>query len=137
MDTNVTVDVGKNMKDLLEKLAHQLGTTVDKIYPYYVKKATVEAYTGLATLGLLWSGVIVFTIVALLMWKRYNHFKDDGHSYGAKDAVQNTAIFFTIVAGIVAIVAGIASLVTATDIAQGLFNPDYIAIHNLLNDVRK
>ena len=47
MDANVSIDLGKNTTELLEKLAQSLGMTVEKIFPYYVKQQAIEAYTAL------------------------------------------------------------------------------------------
>jgi len=45
MEANVSVDVGQNITGLLEKLAVQMGTTVDKVFPWYVNQAYIEGCT--------------------------------------------------------------------------------------------
>lgn len=41
---NTQIDVGKDIADLLEKLAQQIGTTVDKVFPWLITQAQIEGY---------------------------------------------------------------------------------------------
>lgn len=53
MDINASVDIGKNLTGLIEKLAAQIGTTADKVYPWYVQQAYLEGVTTLVTIAIV------------------------------------------------------------------------------------
>ena len=54
MDINASIDVGKNITSMLEKLAAQIGTTADKVFPWYVQQAHLEGITTLCAIGVMW-----------------------------------------------------------------------------------
>jgi hypothetical protein len=63
VDAGVALDVGENITMLIEKLAAQIGTTVDQIFPWYVKQQVVEGYTAVAiVLGFLALSAILIMV---------------------------------------------------------------------------
>lgn len=44
------LDVGPNLSQLLEQLASQIGTTVDVIFPWFVRQQVIEGITFLVIL---------------------------------------------------------------------------------------
>ncbi|MFA5898011.1 MAG: hypothetical protein WC829_02740 [Hyphomicrobium sp.] len=53
INVSATVDVGKNATALLERLASQIGVTVEKVWPWLVKQQVVEAWGGVVTIALV------------------------------------------------------------------------------------
>lgn len=140
MDVKTTVDVGQNTKELLEQgggaisriieeLAKTLGMTVDRIFPYYVKQAVIEGYVGL----IAWAGFqIVSLIIAGVALKLYFVFDEKGHDdarIGAAAACVIALIIFAI-----ALIVGAAQMSTWVSMIK---NPEYAAIHQLINDASK
>lgn len=66
MEAKVSLDTGENITKLLEKLANQIGTTVDKVFPWYVKQAIIEGYTFFIVLGIT---LIIGSVVVLVTRK--------------------------------------------------------------------
>lgn len=52
-DINVaaSIDVGQNTQALIEKLAAQIGVTVDKVWPWLVRQQVVEGWSALAMIA--------------------------------------------------------------------------------------
>jgi uncharacterized membrane protein len=115
-----SVDIGKNITELLEKLAGQIGTTADKVFPWYVTQQVIEGTMLLAT------SCIAFIIGMLLMCLSFK--KADwnrGNRYSA----------FVVVG---AFIAGLAFMVfiigLPTSVAQ-IINPEYYALKSMTCDM--
>ena len=124
MDANVSVDLGKNTTELLEKLAQSLGMTVEKIFPYYVKQQVVEAYTYISiSLAFFLIGVILFTM---------------GYCWGQKHKWDEEHILdyiFAVGGGIVLVGGTIATAVNTHIGIPKILNPEYHAIHQIIADI--
>lgn len=57
--TTVAVDIGPNTTEMLEKLASQLGMTVEQVWPFFVKQAVVSGTVAVSLIlvALLVSGL--------------------------------------------------------------------------------
>ena len=65
MDVNAKVDIGQNLTSLLERLAQQIGTTADKVFPWYVQQAYIEGVTTLVAVAVLLIASIVTLSISL------------------------------------------------------------------------
>lgn len=140
MDVKATVDVGQNTKDLLEQgggavtriieeLAKSLGMTIDKIFPYYVKQAVIEGYVGL----IAWAGFqIVSLIIAGVALKLYFVFDEKSRDDARVGAATTCVISLIIFA--IALIIGAVHISTWVSMIK---NPEYAAIHQLINDAGK
>lgn len=67
MDLKASIDVGQNLTQLLEKLAKQIGTTADKVFPWYVGQSIIEGYTFFA---LLCIALIIGSVLLITSYKK-------------------------------------------------------------------
>ncbi len=44
MDATLSVDMGEKTFKILEKLAEQIGITVDKVFPWFIKQSVIDGY---------------------------------------------------------------------------------------------
>src|SRR5687767_11456912 len=77
---DVSVDIGKNLTSLLERLAQQIGTTVDKIYPWYVQQAYNEGVTALFGITVVF--LLSVTILAVGLFLTYTSANRDTREVG-------------------------------------------------------
>ncbi|MDD2679537.1 MAG: hypothetical protein PHO03_01865 [Candidatus Omnitrophica bacterium] len=111
-----SIDIGDNITKLIQQLAVQIGTTADKVFPWYVKQQIVFAYTSLAvfTIGLVILGVI--------FWK--NYLKAD-FEYVDRNAV------FAIISGALFLSALIFLVISFSTLLSQIINPEYYAMREL------
>lgn len=123
MEVNATVDIGKNLTSLVEKLAEQIGTTADKVFPWYVQQAHLEGTIFLSALG----AVFVVCLVATI----YGIRKGQWH----QGSIENLAAVATVMGcgGLfICIVVGLAG---GSDAATKAMNPQYHAMKMLTRDI--
>lgn len=120
MEINASIDVGDNITGMLERLAAQIGTTADKVFPWYAQQAILEGVTALAFLGFFW---IVF-IVALAISFRKADF-DDGNRYAVVTAIAGIGIFFCMVG----------TVIDGADSVRKIMNPNYYAMKMMTQDI--
>lgn len=123
MDANVTIDAGKNITALIEKLASQIGVTAKEIFPWYVNQSILEGYTFIGML-------IVFTLIssALLIFGYYKSNKFEDENWGIIVSIAGGMILFC------CLFAG--ALETSSAISQ-IYNPNYHAMKNITYDIGK
>ena len=68
---NATVDIGNNLTALVERLAAQIGTTADQVFPWYVQQQLIVGWTHLIMLALGW--VAGLTLIACFYRKANGH----------------------------------------------------------------
>lgn len=116
-----TVDVGKNVLALIEKLATQIGTTVDQVFPWFVAQASIE---GWMMIFVPIVSIVVFGILFYFLFNRANRTRDEGDG---------------ILAMLVGIVFAISVIVSFFSIPNGtmrVLNPNFYAMQELSNTVR-
>lgn len=122
---NASVDVGKNIAQLLQQLADKIGTTVEQIFPWYVKQQVIEGTVFILVSSL---AIILGMIMILLSYKKMNWKVDDGHE------LPN----MTFVAGcIIAFVALCVLLINLPGDICKIMNPNYYALKALTSDMSK
>lgn len=121
-DITVTasVDIGKNITELLEKLANQIGTTADKVFPWYVTQQVIEGFSRITSSGI---ALLIGILLVVLSYKKADWDK------GNKDSI--LVVIGSIIAG-VAFLIFIISL--PLSIAQ-IINPQYYALKSITYDM--
>jgi hypothetical protein len=125
MKVEATVDVGNNLTSLLERLAQQIGTTADKVFPWYVQQAYVEGVTTLAALAIVIPALAVIFTAAV----RSKH-------WTGKYEEQPTFPFFaSIVSGVLLCVSLVIGTIEGTLAARKMMNPNYYAMGSITRDI--
>lgn len=126
MNVSATIDVGKNVQSLLEKLAEQIGTTVEQVWPWMVKAQVVEAYTGIAlALAALVVGSILFSL-GMRGGRRADNFDKPG-----------VYLLELIPGGLMLVISVFAIFAGTTTWIQQINNPQYCALKELIGMVGK
>ena len=124
MEIDTTIDIGKNMTELLEKLAVNIGTTADKIFPWYLNQQLIE---GILFIIILLSLSIICLSVAYIFHKKSDYSKNYWQftEYVALVSFIFGVLFcFSLAAG------------STTAISQ-IFNPEYYAFKILTKDLSR
>lgn len=118
---NLNVDVGQNLTSLLEKLAQQIGTTADKVFPWYVQQALNEGVTGLVALG-------IFTLLSAAMVTFSIRFatRNSGHEAILPLSALSTAVLITNL---------LFGAIQGVESARKVMNPNYYAVKMLARDI--
>ena len=122
MDINATVDVGDNITSMLERLAGQLGTTADKVFPWYVEQSVLQGWTTLIAIG---AALVVFSIVFAISFPKAKF------SYGQ----ENKAMVVSIASGIAMSISVLAVFMEGLDAVRQIKNPNYYAMKMLTQDI--
>lgn len=123
MDVNAKIDVGDNITVLLEKLAAQIGTTADKVFPWYVKQQVLEGYIWMS---LSLSALFLGAILAIASWGKAD-FDGPGNRYSMLAGF-----------GVVLFVFGfIFSVFGAQGAITQIINPNYYALKSMTSDMAK
>lgn len=120
MDINASVDVGNNIKELIEKFANSIGTTAKDLFPYYVKQVYLIA---MAHAILLVSATLFSVIIAFKTLPKADFNNGNAHTWG-----------FIASAGC-SILCAFIWIAHAPSTFAALVNPEYGAIHKLIADV--
>ena len=121
-DINVaaSIDVGKNTQELIEKLAVQIGVTVDKVWPWLVRQQVLEGWTILAAILIALVIGVVLLGVALVLDKKETEI----------------CIPFFMVGGLLCVFAIFALFMAGPDQIQKIYNPEYSALKDLIGMVK-
>ena len=108
--------------DLLKALAEKLGTTIERLYPYFVRQVYVEAWIGLLAGLLACGGVAGGGIYLYRFSRRMKAIEPDkewgsGMFFGGLAIVASVVVFGIILAGNL----------------PGVLNPEYDAIRRIIN----
>ena len=117
---DITVDAGPNITSMLERLAQQIGTTADMVFPWYVNQAHLEGITTLIGLGIAWS--LFICLISIGLWK--GDF-EKGNRYATITVISCVLGFFTLVG----------SAFEGADAARKIMNPNYYAVKMLTYDL--
>ena len=118
--TEVSVDVGPNITSLLERLAQQIGTTADKVFPWYVQQAQIEGMTALIAI-LIAAFVLVPTFFVSI--SKIGGPKED--TYGPIAFISGVLLLFTLIGG----------TFEGVEAARKMMNPNYYAVKMLTRDI--
>lgn len=119
MATNISLDTGENITRLLEKLAQTIGTTVDKVFPWYVKQQIIEGWCYLG--GCFLSLMVGITL--LLIAKKVH--SEDGDE-----------IPYLIVGALITVVGFIALVIGGATFMSQIINPEYHAMKEIIRQLK-
>jgi hypothetical protein len=122
MDANVTVDVGQNITELIGKLAAQIGTTADKVFPWYVNQSVLEGWGTLAVLA-----TVLVLAVTLVCFGLIKQDLDD----------PDWRIFLAVFGGVALFFWIIIACSSIPDSVTKIANPEYHAMKMLVSDISK
>lgn len=119
----------KNMAEFLEKLANKLGVTVEHLWRILIKQAYIDAIQSLIFIA------FVYSLLGLLYWchKRFSKKNNDGDTL--YDEYEEPLIIPMVIIFIVGIILFIVSIFSISNVINGLFNPEYWALHEILNSI--
>lgn len=120
MKADVTVDVGDNLTSLMERLAQQLGTTVDKVFPWYVEQAYLQGITTLVAIILAFAILVPLFVIAV----RKSDF-DKGNAWAP----------VSVASGILLVVSLIFGFLAAPQQVRKIANPKFYAMSMLVDDI--
>ena len=123
MDVNAKVDIGQNLASLLERLAQQIGTTADKVFPWYVQQAYLD--------GLIFLIVLAVVFIVSIAAVTYGVCKGDW-STGEPG---NLAAALTIIGGVCLSMSVMSGMIGGSEHATKVLNPQYHAMKMLTRDV--
>lgn len=118
-----SIDLGENVTNLLEKLAVQIGTTTDKVFPWYVKQQVIEGWCWLTISG----GVFLVGLIIALSCIRPSLNKKDPEPY----------ITVIIIAAMASVVGLLFFLFGMGGAVTQITNPEYHALRALTSDLSK
>jgi hypothetical protein len=125
MDIKASVDIGSNLNNLIVQLAEKIGTTADKIFPWYVQQAY---YDGLFTIIALVAITLMATIVFLINIREAG-IKDDGEP--------NMSLILTIFTGMIFVCLFIVWCISFTTVMTQILNPEYHGLKLMIEDLSK
>jgi hypothetical protein len=114
------LDTGKNLTALLERLAQQVGTTTEQIFPWYVQQSYNEGMTNLATFAVAFIGSLAFFLYA---FPKTNW--DDGNRY----------LPMTLAAGLMLLSSILIGAPFIPDSVRKMINPNYYAMQKLTTHI--
>lgn len=127
---NTQIDVEKNIADLLEKLAQQIGTTVDKVFPWLITQAQIEGYIDLITNILFIISSIVVGWTLLNLYKKYN---SNDYDDDFKSVVTATGSIFS---GVIFIVSIMVFMINLSTYVGKITNSNYYALQYITSMIK-
>jgi hypothetical protein len=130
-DFNFSFDVGNNVANMLREVAHQLGITVDKIYPYFVYQQFVSGIIGVVSFLITAILTLGGTILVFKMFLKAK--KDVDDEVGDEDC----GIIKMMALGVFGVIMLVFFMITLSDFLDShyiamIFNPHYYAIKDML-----
>lgn len=117
-----------NTEKLIEQLAQKLGTTSQYLWSVLVNQAKFDALTTLFQFAIL----AVVGYIILKVHRRLSALATDRYStYGGNDAYGTLMTVVAIVYCLLLIVA----FFSLDSVINGFFNPEYWALHKILNTI--
>jgi len=124
MNLNASIDIGDNVTKLLTELAGKIGTTADKVFPWYVKQAVIEGWTFIFAISFV---LFIGTALIVLSWRKATFDHNNGpNRYGV----------FLIIGIVFVSLAFIIGVLASTWAAGNILNPEYAAMSTLLGQLQ-
>lgn len=119
-----SVDIGKNITEILEKLAHQIGTTAEEVFPWYVKQQVLEGWLYLVTDAV----AFVLGLVFLLGFFSKADWKSEGW---------NRYAVLSVIGAVVTTIAFGFFIFGFSNSVMHINNPNYYALKSMINDMAR
>ena len=146
VDVSASLDIGNNAKELLanggdrvvkiiEQLASSLRMSVNELFPYYVRQSSLNGWLPI----LVWCGFEIFCLILIaILICFYFGFKKNNPPITEKNKDDTRASdvcgVATIILCLIFLVGLFVGIVQLPDWVTLIKNPEYAAIHNLIND---
>lgn len=121
MKVDATVDLGKNVSEMLGALAKSLGITVEKLFPYYVAKIKTEALYSIIVSCVAETLLLLMGLIALCVGLKAD---DEDIAVGACIIACGCAVFFILV--------GIPILCNVPSWVTQYINPEPFAVSEMM-----
>lgn len=121
---DVNVDVGPKLAEAMQQLAAQIGTTADKVFPWYVQQQLQEGVVGCAVFIMLLGAMLLSGKLFL----RASTARDKKYETDVYEVLGNGIFVFAV------LVATAGATMAPTTITQ-ITNPQYHAVKAITNDV--
>lgn len=121
-----SVDIGNNLTQLLEKLAHQIGVTADKIFPWYVQQVQIEGWTSIALFVLFLSIGLVLILIGCAWGK-----------FGEHDEAPNKAWVAGLIGAIMSAITLFGMAIDMKNEITKVMNPQYHAVKSITCDLAR
>ena len=120
-NVNASIDIGKNITSILEKLADKIGTTVDKIFPWYIKQELYSSYISIC--------VMIFVLFAsgITMYKT-----NKNSDWNEASNINN---WIVTISGIIFTITLLVFIFSITSNITTILNPEYAAMKRLFSDM--
>lgn len=122
MNEQITVELGTNVTNLFEKLAAQIGTTIDKVYPLYVAQQVNEAVINMS-----------FTLIALLITSLMVFFSHKKATFTKDTTIYDVVLLVGFVS---MIMSAIVTVIGFPYWIKQIINPEYYAISDLIAQLK-
>lgn len=123
INVSASIDAGKNITALLEKLAAQIGQSVDKVWPWLVRQQVIEGWTNLALCGLF-----LVLGAALFLWGAHLCRKNNGDD--------DWRFALLLAGGGVLLISLFVIAVSFSANITKIINPEYAALQELVRMVK-
>jgi len=120
-----SIDIGGNTTKLIDRLAAQIGTTTDKVFPWYVKQQVIE---GWCWIGCSVFGAAVGICVCLFAIKKWDNGKNADNEL---NAIALTIGVIILLIALVFLIFGTSGAVTQ------ITNPQYYALKAMTGDMAR
>jgi hypothetical protein len=129
MTNTVSMEVGSNVSVLLRDLAVGLGTTVEKVWPWYVKQAYISGYYTLTIIG-------IFSVLAVIGLSVTLVGRVRGEMFTEKNGndLSGMGILF-ILSCVLCVFLFVALLIDGKRVATNLLNPEYMAMQKITEHI--
>ena len=116
---------------LLEQLAQKLGTTTEYLWGILVRQALISSIQDI----ILFVSATLFC--GMLFWLHIRFCKSDDSGYSLYDRYEENLGFPMIMVAIVGTVVWVVGIFLLGDAINGLFNPEYWALKEILGSIPK
>lgn len=122
-EKRMDLELGERTISIFEKLANQIGTTVENVFPWYVKQQLLE--------GWLFLGIFLLIIIVcfIIISKTYSKatFSPEPDRYGIASIISIFCLIFIL----------IVLLCIAPEVLTKIINPKLLALQEIIIDARK
>jgi len=126
----VVVDAGKNITEMLEKIAAAMGTTVEQLYPFYCQAISQEAL--MRSIGCAMAFVVCLLLSLVFFWAIYKIKLEDASKQGTAVIILICAALFFSALSILSFT--IFAVNFPTWYAQ-MMSPEAFVLHRIAADV--
>lgn len=114
------IDIGNNLTELINKLSEAIGTTADKVYPWYVKQTLIEGWVDLGIFILACMAIITSVTILICGIQK------------EEEALCVFGVVSTVIAGVLFIIV----IIFLSDIIGRIVTPELFAMKSMIRDLQ-